>query len=269
MEKWSRLDRLVARVTGDDPIAFLDATTTQDLTGLSKGDSVLTCMLDEKGRVQAEMRATVLDDGTVLIDAEQPARDAILGWLAKIAPLSGCEVIDETDRWNVTALFGVSSAPSGAVPLSSEWGPSDLDVLIPSSVELTGDQMSQAEYDAARIAMGRPRFGVDFDEGTHIAETPLIGRAVSFTKGCYPGQESVARVSTLGQVRKRLVGLEIAGNVVPEPGTALTDEDREVGRITSATAWEGRAFAIGLLRSDVHEGATVEAGDAAAIVRAL
>src|SRR5579864_579075 len=171
MDKWSRLDRLVARVTGEDPIAFLDATTTQDLTGLAKGDSVLTCMLDEKGRVQAEMRVTLAEDGWVLIDAEQPARDAITGWLAKIAPLSGCEVIDESDRWNVVALFGASSAPPGAIALVSDWGPSDLEVLIPSSVGVTGHEIGEAGYEAARIASGRPLFGVDFDESTHIAET--------------------------------------------------------------------------------------------------
>src|SRR5205085_277577 len=109
---WSRLERLVARVAGDDPAAFLDATTTQDLTGLTAGRSVLTCMLDEKGHVQAELRATMLDDGTVLIDAEQAAREALTGWLAKIAPLSGCEVSDESDLWTVTALFGVHEAPA-------------------------------------------------------------------------------------------------------------------------------------------------------------
>ncbi|TML76618.1 MAG: hypothetical protein E6G04_10490, partial [Actinobacteria bacterium] len=124
---WSRLERLVARVAGDDPAAFLDATTTQDLTGLTAGRSVLTCMLDEKGHVQAELRATMLDDGTVLIDAEQAAREALTGWLAKIAPLSGCEVSDESDLWTVTALFGVHEAPTGAVALASDWGPSDLD----------------------------------------------------------------------------------------------------------------------------------------------
>jgi len=268
MQKWAHLERLVARVAGDDPITFLDATTTQDLTALSKGDGALTCMLDEKGRIQAEMRVTVLDDGAVLIDAEQPARAAITGWLAKIAPLSGCEVIDETSLWNVTALFGLP-APAGAVPLASEWGPGDLDTLSEKSLAFIGNEMDAAEYQAARIASGRPRFGVDFDESTHIAETPLIARAVSFTKGCYPGQESVARVSNLGHVRKRLVGLEIAGNVVPEKGTALTVDGLEVGRITSAAAWEGRAFAIGPLRSDVHDGATVEVGDAGAVVRAL
>src|SRR5438105_920738 len=150
----SQLERLVARVTGDDPAAFLDATTTQDLTGLTAGRSVLTCMLDEKGHVQAELRATMLDDGAVLIDAEQTARDAITGWLAKIAPLSGCEVSDESDLWTVTALFGVHEAPAGAVALASDWGPSDLDVLHEGATAFEGAEMSAGEYEAARIAAG-------------------------------------------------------------------------------------------------------------------
>src|SRR5205823_96673 len=153
---WSQLERLVARVTGDDPAAFLDATTTQDLTGLTAGRSVLTCMLDEKGHVQAELRATMLDDGAVLIDAEQAARDAITGWLAKIAPLSGCEVTDESDLWTVTALFGVHDAPAGAVALASDWGPSDLDVLHEVATAFEGAEMSAGEYETARIAAGRP-----------------------------------------------------------------------------------------------------------------
>ena len=265
---WSQLERLVARVTGDDPAAFLDATTTQDLTGLTAGRSVLTCMLDEKGHVQAELRATMLDHGAVLIDAEQAARDAITGWLAKIAPLSGCEVTDESDLWTVTALFGVHDAPAGAVALASDWGPSDLDVLHEVATAFEGAEMSAGEYETARIAAGRPLFGVDFDENTHIAETPLIARAVSFTKGCYPGQESVARVQNLGRVRKRLVGLDVDGGP-PEAGASMTVEGREVGRVTSAAKWDGRVVAIGSLRSEVHDGATVEAGATPATVRAL
>ena len=259
---------MVARVTGDDPIAFLDATTTQDLTELKPDQSALACMLDEKGHVQAELRATMLDDGTVLIDAEQAAREALTGWLAKIAPLSGCEVSDESDLWTVTALFGVHEAPTGAVALASDWGPSDLDVLHEGATAFEGAEMSAGEYEAARIAAGRPRFGVDFDENTHIAETPLIARAVSFTKGCYPGQESVARVENLGRVRKRLVGLDVDGGP-PEAGASMTVEGREVGRVTSAATWDGRVVAIGSLRSEVHDGATVEAGATPATVRAL
>jgi folate-binding protein YgfZ len=267
--KWSRLERLVARVAGDEPVPFLDATTTQDLTGLSPNQGVLTCMLDEKGHVQAELRVTVLDDGTTLIDAEQAARDAITGWLAKIAPLSGCEVIEETARWHVTALFGVNEAPDGAIGLASDWGPSNLDVLTASAFDFGGEEIGAADYEAARIAAGRPRFGVDFDASTHIAETPLLARAVSFTKGCYPGQESVARVNNLGHARKRLVGLDVEGSAAPRTGSTLTVDEREVGRVTSAAAWDGRIVAIASLRSDVHDGVTVDVGGAPAVVRAL
>jgi folate-binding protein YgfZ len=265
-----RLDRLVARVTGDDPIAFLDATTTQDLTGLKPEQSALTCMLDEKGHVLAEMRATALPDGTVLIDAEQAARDAITGWLANVAPLSGCEVTEET--WTVTAVRGAGAAehiPADVIAVEVDWGVPGYDVITSTPVEIDAVSMNESEYDAARIAAGRPRFGVDFDETTHIAETPLIARAVSFTKGCYPGQESVARVQNLGRVRRRLAGLDVTGAEVPGAGTILTAEGIEVGRVTSAAMWDARVSAIGFVRSDVHDGATVEAGAAAATVRAL
>ena len=269
---YSRLDRVVARVTGEDPIAFLDATTTQDLSGLKPEHSALTCMLDEKGRILAELRATALPDGTVLIDAEQAARDAITGWLAKVAPLSGCEVVDETSRWTMIAVRGARAAehiPGDAIAIEVDWGLTGYDVIADAPVEVDGVSMSAADYEAARIAAGRPRFGVDFDDTTHIAETPLIARAVSFTKGCYPGQESVARVQNLGRIRKRLVGLEFEGADVPSVGTTLTAESLEVGRVTSAAMWDARVAGIGFVRSDVHDGASITAGGTAANVRAL
>ena len=268
----TRLDRLIARVTGDDPIAFLDATTTQDLTELKADQSALTCMLDEKGRVLAELRATALQDGTLVIDAEQAAREAVTGWLAKVAPLSGCEVIDETEQWAVTALRGpkaMDHVPRDVIAVAVDWGLAGYDVIATSPLNIDGASMTPAEYDAARIAGGRPRFGVDFDETTHIAETPLIARAVSFTKGCYPGQESVARVQNLGRVRKRLVRLSFDGAHMPGVGTTLTADGLEVGRVTSAAEWDGRVAGIGFVRSDVHDGATIEAGSSAATVRAL
>ena len=269
---YTPLDRLVARVTGDDPIAFLDATTTQDLSDLKPDQSALTCMLDEKGRILAELRTIVLPDGTVLIDAEQAAREAVTGWLAKVAPLSGCEVSDETERWRVTALRGPKAEkhiPRDAIATEVDWGLLGYDIITASPFEVGAVSMTAAEHDAARIDAGRPRFGVDFDETTHIAETPLIARAVSSTKGCYPGQESVARVQNLGRVRKRLVGLDFNDADVPAAGTTLTVDGADVGRVTSAAKWGGRVAGIGFVRSDVDAGATVEAGSSAATVRAL
>ena len=263
------LDRFVARVTGADPIAFLDATTSQDVTGLTAGASALTCMLDEKGRIQAELRATALPDGSVLLDGEQPARPAVTGWLARVAPLSGCEVADETDRWTVTAIRGDTVEIRDGVVVDVDWGPSGVDVLSTSPLALGVAERDLDDFVAEMISFGRPRFGVDFDETTHISETPLIARAVSFTKGCYPGQESVARVQNLGRARKRLVGLDIQGDAIPATGSVLASNGTELGHVTSAARWDGRVAAIGMLRSEVSDGETVDTGLAVAQVRAL
>ncbi|MGZ4120924.1 MAG: CAF17-like 4Fe-4S cluster assembly/insertion protein YgfZ [Actinomycetota bacterium] len=278
------LDRVVARVTGDDPVAFLDATTTQDLTDLKPGRSALTCMLDEKGHVLAEMRATALSDGGVLIDSEQAARDAILGWLATVAPLSACEVGDESARWTITAVRGAKAADAlasfgrltdettehdGTVVVPVTWGVAGYDVLAPAQPAIDAARASAEELDAARIASGRPRYGIDVDASAHIAETPLIARAVSFTKGCYPGQESVARVHNLGRVRRRLVGLDLTGSVVPARGTLVRADGMEVGSVTSAAIFESEVAALAWLRSDVHDGATVDVAGSPGIPRAL
>ena len=268
------LDRFVARVTGTDPVAFLDATTSQDLTGLRPGESALTCLLDDKGRILAELRATALHDGSMLLDAEQPARAAVTGWLARVAPLSGCEVVDETDRWVVMALRGEDAAGAvgeigDGVIVNVDWGPHGVDMLSPSPLSSDAVESSLADYIAALIAAGRPRFGVDFDDTTHISETPLITRAVSFTKGCYPGQESVARVQNLGRARKRLVGLDVPSGDAPAPGALLNAGDSEVGRVTSAARVNGHVAAIGMLKAEVGDGDAVQIGEATATVRAL
>src|SRR5207253_1669164 len=98
--------------------------------------------------------------GTVLIDAERPARDAVTGWLAKVAPLSGCEVTDETERWTVTGLRGpkaVDHIPPDAIAAAVDWGLPGYDVITLSAFEINAVSMTASEYDAARIATGRPR----------------------------------------------------------------------------------------------------------------
>jgi folate-binding protein YgfZ len=157
----------------------------------------------------------------------------------------------------------------GTILVAVSWGGLGFDLITPEEAEVDAISVSDEDLEPLRIAAGRPRFGIDFDASTHIAATPVIARAVSFTKGCYPGQESVARVQNLGRVRKRLVGLSFDGTAVPAPGTTLTAEGMDVGRVTSTAEWDGRVAGIGVVRSDVHDGATVEAGASAATVRAL
>jgi len=109
-----------------------------------------------------------------------------------------------------------------------------------------------AAFNAARIEGGRPIFGIDFDETTLPAETAQLERAVSFTKGCYPGQEIVARMHARQQVAKQLVGIRFSDDALPVAGSPIQDDSSNiVGGITSSTispVLSNIAIAIGLVR---------------------
>jgi folate-binding protein YgfZ len=281
--------RCVIRVSGREPLSFLHATTTQDLLALAPGQGALTCVLNDKGRVLAEARVLPLEDGTVLLDGEPSARTPLLEGLGRVAPLSGCELLDETQSWSVAAvrgpaaraaLPGIPELPQadhqfvvagGAIVVRTEWGVPGYDVLAPAGVDVAIDALSveTETLEAARIAAGRPRFGVDVTDELLINETPLLERAVSFSKGCYPGQESVARVQNLGRVRRSLLGLRIDAPSPPAPGTVVTREGDEVGRITSAASIDGACCAIALLRNDGRMEGEVTVGGARAFIHPL
>ncbi|MFN2615277.1 MAG: folate-binding protein YgfZ [Actinomycetota bacterium] len=233
------LPRRIWRVTGDSPLAFLEATTSQSLLELRPGEGALTCVLDDKGHVLAELRVLVFA-GHVLLDGEGD-----VSYLERVAPLSGCSV-EPTDL-RVHAVRGDRSSPlgpplpagerahltrdDGSIVVRVEWAVPGFDIIGSRS----SAKGSLAEHDAARIAAGRPVYGVDVTADMLINETPYLARAVSFTKGCYPGQESVARVHNLGRVRRLVVGVRGA-----EIATGPLDDD--VGRVTSAAGGSGIAY---------------------------
>ncbi|HEX9712983.1 MAG TPA: hypothetical protein VGB52_10595 [Actinomycetota bacterium] len=276
--------RTIVRVRGEKTLAFLHDVATSDLAALRPGEGASTCFLDEKGRVQAEARALALDDGSALLDAEPAAAGYLTGWLARIAPLSGCEITDETAGWQVAAVRGPKAgvalgldadlAEHAFVQRDSqllvrvEWGLPGFDVFSPSPEQLVLDDAIRVDdetFEAARIAAGRPRFGIDITEETLVNETPLLARAVAMTKGCYPGQESVARVHNLGKIRRHLVGLDLAVPASVAPGAAVLVGEDEVGVVTSAAG----SAAIARARADVKAGATVKVDGTEAVVRAL
>ncbi len=125
------------------------------------------------------------------------------------------------------------------------------------------------DWEVARIEAGIPRFGREFGPDSMPAEAGLVERAVSFTKGCYPGQEPIARLHYRGHANRGLRGLAFPGDV-PEPGAAITAADREVGRVTSV-ADSPRFGAIGLavMRREVADRQKVDAGGHPAVVRPL
>jgi folate-binding protein YgfZ len=174
----------------------------------------------------------------------------------------------------VTVADRELGVPAFNLYLNREQAPALKDALRASGAMEIGREVE----DALRIEAGRPRFGVDMDETTIPLEAGIETRAISFTKGCFPGQEVITRVLHRGhgRVAKKLVGLKCEStvehgpgpayaDVVPAPGDALVADDREIGRVTSATMSPvlQRAIALGYVQRDF-----AAPGTAASIVHA-
>ena len=125
------------------------------------------------------------------------------------------------------------------------------------------DAAAEDELEPLRIAAATPRYGREIDDRVLPAEAGLEERAISFSKGCYPGQEPIARQHYRGKVNRRLRVLEVSGDA-PEPETPVVFGEKEVGRVTSAVP----GLALAYVRVEVPADAELQVGDATARVRA-
>lgn len=280
------LSRAVFRLTGDRPLAYLHDVLSQEVAALVPGVGSLAAALSPNGRISAELRVLPLLGGPVLLDAEPEACDGIQERIGRHAGLAGCEL----DRVDIAfaALRGphaddVLAAAGLPVPSHHEaafveregflivrvmWGVPGVD-LIGETPAIEASPATPGELDAALVEAGRARFGRDFDENVLVNETPLLERAVAADKGCYPGQESVARVRNLGGVRRMLRGLRAPDGPLVA-GAEVRAGDGVVGSITSAAPLPGGgSAAIAFLRSEIEPGATVDASGVTATVAPL
>lgn len=239
------IERLVARLHGDAPLTFLHAVLSQDVASLPAGRAAIGCYLDANAHVLAEIRVLHLPGDVVMFDAE-PAAAPAFETLSSIAGLSGCEISFEP--WTFSPERGPTDLAEHEIRVTDRgievgvaWGGPGTDVLTPGASPI----VDAAGFEAARIEAGRPRFGVDITEDLYVFETPLLARAVSFTKGCYPGQESVARTVNLGAPKRKLARITFPSGA-PSAGAELDG----MGRITSSAG----AYAIALVKAEVEDG---------------
>jgi tRNA-modifying protein YgfZ len=267
------LGRDVFAVRGEDAEAYLQGQLSQDIAGLAVGDTTDSLLLQPDGKLSALLRVTRTEPQGFVLDTDAGFGDAMAARLKKFLLRSKVEV--ERLEWRCVALRGarVDSALAGAVTatgtgtlvLPFEWnGWSGIDLLGPRDVLLDpaagtlpeGVVLCDPEaFEACRIASGIPAMGSELTDRTIAAEAGLVERTVSFTKGCYTGQELVARLDARGtNVPRRLVG--VVGGSDPEgerlaygmtlhaaaqdgaPGHGSDDvaADKVVGTLTSA-AW--------------------------------
>jgi folate-binding protein YgfZ len=244
--------RGVLRVSGPDRLTYLHSLTTQHVERLEPGVPVHALVLSPQGHVEHHLVGT--DDGESFLAHTEPGRvEVLVTFLDRMRFLMRVEVQD------VTAAYAVAWRPVG------EAGPGRFDVLdrgrLRQYADAAGPPCGLWAYDALRIARGEPRLGVDTDHRTIPNEVGWVGPAVHLDKGCYRGQETVARVHTLGRPPRRLTMLHLDGseNRLPAVGTPITLGGRPVGFVgSSARHHELGPIALGLLKRNVPVAAVLE-----------
>ncbi len=252
------LEREVVWVDGPDARSYLQGQMTQDLESVGPGEAVESLLLSPQGKVEAYVRVFTEDGSRFGVDVEDGFGEAVLERLRRFklrvkatielgrSPL--VEVRGPNAEYPTTSSEGVVALP---IHFGSLVGFDLLGerAILPSGVE-TGDD---GAFEVARIVAGVPRMGRELTERTIPAESGIVARTVSFSKGCYTGQELVARLDARGnRVPWNLRLITVDGRAEVESGSALIDGKDEVGAVTSAafSVLNGRTVALGYLKRD-------------------
>jgi folate-binding protein YgfZ len=286
-------ERTILRLAGKDPVGMLNAVLTNDVPAQGNRGAY-AMLLNPKGRVRTDLRV-VKAEGEIFIDTEPEGAEATKEILGRYAPFSRVK-LEERPDWMVLGLYGPRAAElldnpglaehetkqaeiggatvlvvGVAVPVGGYdiIGPSDtLEKIRAYLIEGGAVPSDHAAYESARIAAGIPRFGTDITPDNFPGESEdILKRAVSFGKGCYPGQETVARMYYRGSPNKRLFRFELGPGPIepPEPGDdILQGEKGPVGRLTSVAPFpiEGKTYALGYLARKADPDAPMSAEDA-------
>ena len=271
-------------ITGEQAQTFLDGQVSNEIGTLEVGHGRYAALLTNKGRMLGDLRAIATADGLLVLCervALQPlfdqVRRGLIGWQAELhkrtlelgllslvgpraeavaraagLPVPGAEehdVAGAAPTYVVRTDAGLDVLPEAALVAEVR------DALIAAGAV----EAPEAVAEIVRVEQGRPRYGVDLDESVMPAEAGIVERAVSFTKGCYVGQETVARLHWKGKPNRHLRGLRLAEPVAP--GAAVTvagepgAEAREVGRLGSAVLSPTFGpIALAILRREVSPG---------------
>ncbi len=262
------------RVTGEDRVKWLQSVISNDLLSLQPGQGRYSSFLTHKGKMLTYFRCYMQSDAVMLEDAGEIGDQTYTALRKFLLYGTKAKMENCRDSWGLLLLSGpkaaavmntafgtdvgnlkpvnfISAAIGGQTALvirAEETGERDYEILIPAEGLIAAWERlleagaphgirpvgSQAR-EALRIEAGIAKAGPDLNEEIVPPEANLQDKAFSLSKGCYPGQEVVARMDTYGSVRRHLVGLVVKGSVVPPKGAKLFTGTREVGWISSAT----------------------------------
>jgi len=266
-----RSHRGVVRITGPDRLSWLHSLTTQDLEHLEPGQTAEALILSPQGHIEHHL--TLTDDGDALWAHVEPGTaGTLLAFLESMRFMLRVEPADVTDDYAVLTVTralpadslpdGVSAALRGAVGTDLLVARPHLQAAATKFADAGLTLAGMQAYEALRIAARRPRLGLDTDHRTLPHEVGWIESAVHLNKGCYRGQETVARVHNLGHPPRRLVFLHLDGSEdrLPEHGDPVQLEDAVVGFVGSAARhYELGPIGLALIKRTTPVDATLQA----------
>jgi len=293
-----RSDRGRIVVSGADRASYLQGLLTNDIAALTPGTGCYAAYLTAQGRMIADMYAYELGD-VILLTLDRAVKDAVMAKLDQFIFSEDVQLGDVTDTFAQIAVVGPEAASAASAALGGVDGAilaalpehgnlraaSNHGAAIVARVTDAGEpgfdlyveraqaagvrsalisagvpEMDEAASEALRIEAGVPKFHRDMDEETIPLEAGIEDRAISFTKGCYVGQEIVIRVLHRGhgRVARRLVGIALSGAQAPARGARIRSGDREIGEVTSSTVSPAlrRPIALGYVHRDFVEPGT-------------
>jgi folate-binding protein YgfZ len=280
-----RSERGKLLVSGPDAAEYLQGQLTNDVEALDPGDGQYAALLDRKGHMQADMRVLRPNPNEVWLDTEPAGLVAAGRHLQMYSVGRDVKVADVGEARAILSLIGprsVEIAGTAALPANAceetavagvrclVAGTSvgiDLIVAADQAERLSGALLEAGAVAVAaeaaeilRIESGTPRFGAEMGAETMPAEAGIVEDAVSFTKGCYIGQETVARLHYKGKPNRHLRGLRLSA--ASEPGAALRLGDKEVGRLGgSAVSPAFGPIGLAILRREAEPGAELAVGE--------
>ena len=281
---WSGLIKL----TGGDRVSWLQGMVTNDVAKLKPGTGCYAAHLTPQGKIVATMQI-LLDEDALWLSLERSATSALIAAFDKLLIMEEVQVTNVSDHFTVLGLLG----PKASESLTSWLGEpvnldkpyshrtlengrivkSDLgyDIWIPraqadnvvrSIVQTGATAIDHGTWDVVRTEAGIPVYGVDIDESTTMPELGEAG--ISYDKGCYIGQEVVAKVKYIGHVNRRFVGLVVTGSDIPQRKSPIRKGGREVGYVTTGllSPHVGKPIALGFVsRGAYAPGNEVEVGE--------
>jgi folate-binding protein YgfZ len=249
--------RAYLAVSGPDAEDYLQRMLSNDVGSLAEGESCEALLLTPKARVIAPLVVLRRGSEDFLLLTEPELGSVVQSHLGRMRLRAKAAI--EPEEHSSVVVFG-----------GDDPGIPTLDYGVPA-VELVDGQipararlLEPEELEALRIAAGTPRFGREIDDRVLPAEAGLVERAVSFTKGCYPGQEPIARLHYRGHANRALRVLALDGEELPEYDAEVRHDGKTVGRVTSAVRTPDGVLALGYVRVEVPEDAELEVGSAAA-----